>query len=89
MLYTVDETEVVLQVATDKQAEQLKLAGQVLDEGMPVIGAAVNLQGPANQVERETDEEGEFQISALPRGTYSLEIGTSERLMSVTPIDID
>ena len=89
MLYTADETEVVLQIGSDKQAEQLKLAGQVLDEGMPVVGAAVNLQGPSSQVERETDEEGEFQIGSLPRGTYSLEIGTSERLMSVAPIDID
>lgn len=89
VLYAADETELVLQIAPDRQTDRLKLAGQVLDEGMPIEGAAVNLHGPANQVERETDEDGEFTIGALPKGEYSLEIDTPARLMSVAPLDIE
>jgi hypothetical protein len=89
ILYAADETELVLQIAPDRQADRLKLAGQVLDEGMPIEGAAVNLHGEAKHVEQETDEDGEFLISALPKGEYSLEIGTSARVMSVTPLDIE
>jgi len=40
---------------------------------MPIEGAAVNLHGGAKHVEQETDEDGEFLISALPKGEYSLE----------------
>lgn len=89
VLYAADETELVLQIAQDRQPDRLKLAGQVLDEGMPVEGAAVNLLGPAKKMTEETDEDGEFQMSALPRGAYSLEIDTPAGLLSVTPIDIE
>ena len=90
VLYAADETELVLQIAPDRQADRLKLTGQVLDEGMPIEGAAVNLHGPAaSQDERETDEDGEFLIGSLPKGEYSLEIGTPARVMSVTPLDIE
>ena len=68
----------------------LKLAGQVLDEGMPIEGAAVALHGPAaDQVQRETDEDGEFLIPSLAKGEYCLEIGTRAGLLSVTPLDIE
>jgi hypothetical protein len=89
VLYAADETELVLQIAPDRQTDRLKLAGQVLDEGMPIEGAAVNLHGPMKRVEQETDEDGEFMIGSLPRGAYSLEIGTADRVMSVTPLDIE
>jgi hypothetical protein len=88
-LYSADDTELVLQVAPDRQADRLKLAGQVLDEGMPIEGAAVNLQGPASKVvEQETDEDGEFIIGALPRGAYSLQVDTPARQLTVTPFEI-
>src|SRR5687768_10742059 len=69
VLYAADETELVLQIAPDRQADLLKLAGQVLDEGMPIEGASVNLHGPSSsQVAQETDEDGEFLIGSLPKG---------------------
>ena len=89
VLYAADETELVLQIAPDRLADRLKLAGQVLDEGMPIEGAAVALHGPASQVRQETDEDGEFLIAALPKGEYCLEVGTPARVLSVTPLDIE
>ena len=89
MLYAAGETEIVLQVAPDKQPDHLKLAGQVLDEGMPVEGAAVNLHGAASSVDQETDEEGEFLIGALPPGTYHLDIETPSRSMRVPTLEVE
>lgn len=89
VLYSADETELVLQIAPDKVADRHKLAGQVLDEGMPLEGAAVSLLGGPKNVAQETDEDGEFLITALPRGAYSLEIGTPAGLLSVAPFDIE
>ena len=89
VLYSADETELVLQIAPDKQTDRHKMAGQVLDEGMPIEGAAVSLHGPSKDFAQETDEDGEFLITALPRGAYSLEIGTPAGLLSVAPIDIE
>ena len=88
LLYAADETELVLQVAPGKQADRLKLAGQVLEDGMPVEGAAVSLRGPASHAE-ETDEEGEFLITSVPKGAYSLDIKTPARQMSVASLDIE
>ena len=89
VLYAADETELVLQIAPDRQADRLKLAGQVLDEGMPIEGAAVALHGPADPVNQATDEDGEFLISSLPKGEYCLEIGTPTRVLAVAPLDIE
>jgi hypothetical protein len=90
VLYAADETELVLQIAPDRQGDRLKLAGQVLDEGMPIEGAAVNLHGPAAKpVAQETDEDGEFLIASLPKGEYCLEIDTPARSLSVAPLDIE
>ena len=88
-LYAADEAEVLIQVAPDRQPDQRKLSGQVLDEGMPIEGAAVSLHGPASSVQRETDEDGEFVIGAIPRGPYSLEVDTPGRHLSVAPLDIE
>jgi hypothetical protein len=89
VLYAADETELVLQIAPDRQVDRLKLAGQVLDEGMPIEGAAVELHGQAKPIRQETDEDGEFMIPSLPKGEYCLEIGTRAGLLSVTPLDIE
>jgi hypothetical protein len=88
LLYSADDTELVLQVAPGKQPDRLKLAGQVLEDGMPVEGAAVNLHGPASHAE-ETDEEGEFLITSLPKGAYSLDIKTPAKEMSIEAIDVE
>ena len=89
VLYAADETELVLQIAPDRQADRLKLAGQVLDEGMPIEGAAVALHGGSAPVQQETDEDGEFVISSLPKGEYCREVGTRDRVLSVAPLDIE
>jgi hypothetical protein len=89
MMYAAGDTELVLQIAPDRQAERLKLAGQVLDDGMPVEGATINLLGPTKNVDDSTDEEGEFLIGALPVGAYCLEIDTPARSLSVTPLDME
>src|SRR4051794_196868 len=88
LLYSADDTELVLQVAPGKQPDRLKLAGQVLEDGMPVEGAAVILHGPASHAE-ETDEEGEFLITSVPKGVYSLDIRTPAREMSIGSFDVD
>jgi hypothetical protein len=89
LLYTAAEAELLIQVAPDKQPNHHKLSGQVLDEGMPIEGAAVSLLGPKTTVQRETDEDGEFVIGAIPRGPYSLEVETPARHLSVAPLDIE
>ena len=89
MLYAADETEVILQIAPGKRPEQLTLAGQVLDDGMPLEGAAVTLQGPASSVDHVTDEEGEFLIGALAPGTYGLDVATPSRSIGVSPLEIE
>jgi len=89
VLYTADETELVLQITPDREPDRRKLAGQVLDEGMPMEGAAVSLHGGVGQINQETDEDGEFQIASLPRGAYRLEIDTPARQISVAPLDIE
>jgi hypothetical protein len=89
MMYAAGDTELVLQIAPDRQAQRLKLAGQVLDDGMPVEGASINLLGPAHNADQSTDEEGEFLIGALPAGSYCLEIDTPARSMSVMPLDVE
>ena len=87
MLYTAEDTELVLQVSSDAAPEQLKVVGQVLDEGIPVEGAAVRLEGP-RQVHEATDEEGEFRVSELPKGSYDLAIGTVDRVVGISPLDL-
>jgi hypothetical protein len=88
-LYAADEAEVVIQIAPDRQANCCKLSGQVLDEGMPIEGAAVSLLGPMSSLQRETDEDGEFVIGGVPRGAYNLEVETPARQISVASLDIE
>ena len=87
MLFTADDTELVLQVSSDAAPEQLKVVGQVLEEGIPVEGAAIRLDGP-RQVHEATDEEGEFRVGELPKGSYDLAIGTADRVVDVSPLDL-
>ena len=87
MLFTAEDTELVLQVSSDASPEQLKVVGQVLDDGIPVEGAAVHLAGP-RQVHDATDEEGEFRMSELPKGSYDLAVGTADRVVDISPLDL-
>jgi hypothetical protein len=89
LLYAADETELVLQIAPGKQAERFTLAGQMLEIGSPVEGARVKLHGPEGNVHETTDDEGEFQIGSLPRGRYSLEVESPERLIRALPLEVE
>ena len=88
MLFTAEDTELVLQVSSDAMPEQLKVVGQVLDEGIPVEGAAVRLDGP-RRIDESTDEEGEFRVHELPKGSYDLAIGTPDRVVGVSALDLN
>ncbi len=87
MLFAADETELVLQVSADTSPDQLRIVGQILDEGMPVEGAAVHFEGP-RRIHESTDEEGEFRVSELPKGSYVLAIGTHDRVVDVSSLDL-
>jgi hypothetical protein len=88
LLYSADETELVLQVAPGKKPNHLKVAGQVLEDGMPVEGAEINLHGPTNHSD-ETDEEGEFLVGSVASGAYSINVTTPARQMRVSALDIE
>jgi hypothetical protein len=85
MLFSADETEVVLQVAPGRRPQQLTLTGQARNDGISIEGAAVTLRGPASPIDEATDEEGEFIIGALGPRTYGLEIDTPSRSIGVSP----
>ena len=61
----------------------------MLEIGSPVEGARVKLQGPGGNVHETTDEEGEFQIGSLPRGSYSLEVESPERLIRALSLEVE
>jgi len=88
LLYAAGETELVLQIASEPQPDQVRLMGQVLDEGMPVDGATVDLRGESVALHRATDEEGEFRLGGLPVGSYDLDIDTATRQIRVDQLDL-
>src|SRR5688572_21395674 len=68
LLYTADSTELILEVAPDRLPANVRLTGQVLNDGSAVEGAVISLRGAADAVDRPTDEDGEFRITDLPKG---------------------
>ena len=89
LLYTADNTEVILQIAPDRLPANVRLTGQVLDDGSAVEGATISLHGQSEVVDRPTDDDGEFRISDLPKGSYGLDVRTDTRLIGVAAIDLD
>ena len=88
LLLTADETEIVLQTTPDRSPEHVRLIGQVLDEGLPIGGASVQLEGPGGRCVKATDAEGQFRVTDLPKGTYHLEVGTPMIILNVSPLAI-
>jgi hypothetical protein len=88
LLYAADETELVLQVTPAGQKPLVRLFGQILDDGVPVEGAAVTLRGPATAFDAETDEDGEFRVADLRCGRYDLDVATETRRVRVADVDI-
>jgi hypothetical protein len=88
VLYTAAETELVLQMTPERQPECVRLLGRIMDEGVPVKGAAVTVQGLAQVHERVTDEDGQFRIADLHAGRYDLDIARSAGCVHVADIDV-
>src|SRR3954470_16467253 len=74
LLFMAEDTELMLQLAPTPIPTRLKLVGQVLDFGEPVVGAAVELSGPAGSIAQATDADGHFCIDELPKGTYAIAV---------------
>ncbi|GAA3955878.1 hypothetical protein GCM10022406_41550 [Hymenobacter algoricola] len=69
------------------QAQTAGVQGRVTAAGQPVAGAAVGVKGTA--LGANTDEQGNYQITGLTPGTYTLGVrlvgfGTQERRIRVT-----
>jgi hypothetical protein len=63
--------------------------GQVLDNGMPISGASVQLDGPMGLRVKATDDDGQFRVSDVQKGSYHLEIGTLTQLLRVDHLAIE
>jgi len=87
LLYSADDTELVLQISPEPTPNRLRLIGQILDEGLPVEAAGVHLDGLAESA-HTTDEEGEFRVIELPARAYRLTIDLADGRVGVTPLDI-
>jgi hypothetical protein len=97
LMFAADDTELLLLITPDREPERVWMLGQVIDEGIPLEGAAVAVSGAAagaghaggRRAEHRTDREGEFRIAELPKGSYGFEIETASRIVTVAPFDID
>ncbi len=89
LLFAADETELVLQMTPERSPGRVRLLGQVLDNGMPIGGASVHLNGPTGLCVRSTDDEGQFRIADVQKGSYHLEIDTVAQLLSVDHLSVE
>lgn len=88
LLFTVDATELVLQMTPERRPGRIRLMGQVLDNGMPIAGICVQLNGPDGRRVKTTDDEGQFRVADMRQGSYCLEIGTLAHVLSVESLAI-
>ena len=89
LLFTADATELVLQMTPERRPGRVRLMGQVLDNGMPMSGVSVQLDGPDGHYVKSTDDEGQFRVADVQKGSYCLEIGTLTHVLSVDPLAIE
>ena len=90
LLFMAEDTELMLQVAPTMVPSCLKLVGQVLDEGEPVSGAAIELSGPAGwRSAQATDDDGHFSIDELPKGAYDIAVAAHRQSLSVADLALD
>ena len=89
LLFAVDDTELVLQMTPERSPGRVRLLGQVLGNGMPIGGASVQLAGPLGQCIKSTDDEGQFRVADVQKGSYHLEIGTLTQLLSVDHLTVE
>jgi hypothetical protein len=97
LMFSAEGTELLLLIAPDRQSERVWMLGQVIDEGVPLEGAAVSVRSSTGSVGRVTDGEselrtdceGEFRMAELPKGSYGFAIETASRIFTIAPFDID
>jgi hypothetical protein len=89
LLFMAEDTELMLQIAPTQIPTCLKLVGQVLDYGEPVVGAAVELRGPAGASAQATDGDGHFSIDELPKGAYAIAVAAPYQSLSVLDLALD
>jgi hypothetical protein len=89
LLFTADATELVLQMTPERRPGRIRLMGQVLDNGMPIGGVSVQLNGPDGPCVKATDDEGQFRVADVQKGSYRLEIGTLTQVLSVDALAVD
>jgi len=89
LLFTADATELVIQMTPERHPGRVRLMGQVLDNGMPIGGVSVQLDGPDGQCVKATDDEGQFRVADVRNGSYRLEIGTGTQVLSVESLAVD
>lgn len=88
LLFVAEEFEVVLQVSPNPSSSGVRVMGEVLWEGVPVVGATIRLSGPVTPTNQPTDLEGKFRLAALPSGDYSIEIGMEDRVVDIPTLDV-
>jgi len=88
LLFTCDQTELVLQVDADQRTQHVRLVGEILDEGLPVPGAAISVRGPDTVHRLTTDDGGQFRLADLVADNYGLEIETERRIIDVPAFDV-
>ena len=89
LLFVADEFEVVLQVSSSPSPDRAAVIGQVWSSGVPLAGAAIRLDGPVKLTDGVTDPEGQFRLAALPKGRYSIDIGTAEEVVDIPAVDLE
>ena len=87
LLFAAEDTELMLQVSADASPNGLRVMGQVLEQGMPLDGAAVRFDGPASPDQR-TDRDGEFRLSELPKGDYRIEVDATGRVIETPAVEL-
>src|ERR1044072_780099 len=88
-LFAAAQTQPVIPMPPERSPGRVRLMGQVLDNGMPIGGASVHLNGPTGLKIKATDDEGQFRVADVQKGSYHLEIDTLTQLLSVDSLAIE
>src|SRR4051812_26661394 len=88
LLFTCDQTELLLQIDADRRTQHARLVGEILDDGMPVPGAAISVTGTSGVHRLVTDDGGQFRLADLATDSYGLEIEIDSRVICIPSLDV-
>jgi hypothetical protein len=86
VLFAVDRYEVIVQGASGPRQQGYHLTGQVLQDGDPVPGALVSLDGAQSGAEVEADADGGFYFGWLAEGSYAIDVWAGSDLIVCSPV---